>query len=74
MTDDASAALLSSCNSRMRQAVRFRVRDTEAELSRLPSFTLQESRQNLTSAASGVAYARISGATNLLNWPMMDRN
>ena len=29
---------------------------------------LQESRQNHTSAASGVAYAETHGATNLLNW------
>jgi hypothetical protein len=29
---------------------------------------LQESRQNHTSAASGVAYAESRGATNLLNW------
>jgi hypothetical protein len=29
---------------------------------------LQESRQNHTSAASGVAYAELRGATNLLNW------
>jgi hypothetical protein len=29
---------------------------------------LQESRQNHTSAASGVAYAETRGATNLLNW------
>jgi hypothetical protein len=29
---------------------------------------LQESRQNQTSAASGVAYGDARGATNLLNW------
>jgi hypothetical protein len=29
---------------------------------------LQESRQNHTSAASGVAYAGTRGAINLLNW------
>ena len=29
---------------------------------------LQESRQNHTSAASGVAYADSRGAINLLNW------
>src|ERR1700733_822258 len=29
---------------------------------------LQESRQNHTSAASGVAYAEARGATNLVNW------
>jgi len=29
---------------------------------------LQESKQNHTSAASGVAYAETRGATNLLNW------
>ena len=38
---------------------------------------LQESRQNHTSAASGVAYAGTRGAINLLNWtevgPKLDR-
>ena len=29
---------------------------------------MQESRQNHTSAASGVAYAETRGANNLLNW------
>jgi len=34
----------------------------------IKSDALQESRQNHTSAASGVAYAEPRGATNPLNW------